>query len=519
MNKLCEIFKDAIAGSMEGFDRLMFHGKLANLIYSGGAEKFFGNAGILFKDAKTWIEKQTRRLISDADKLSKQLCGCGIIPIRSSHERKDAIVEARIAETGITTGLVGIWSCTEECKTFRLIPAPEHPILRAVTSRCLHLYGYWLHPQFGLIGLRLQTWFPYQLQVSMNGRLWMSRQLEIAKVAHTRHGNKILSCDDFAKAQALLDAQALTHWALELDKLVPLIFPAFADVLGPGYRYTWYSWQSEWATDLVFRKRDDLLPLGESLIVHAILSGHSDAIMRFFDKGVNSDGMLRRDANPKIVCRTMHFADGVRIRYECHGNSAKAYIEYSTLRIENTVNRPAAFLVARGDKDAKGNAIRKPLRKNVSDLHLRAKIGVGINHRVADSLANLVEKKIDVETVLSPVTSRIDLGDGRHARALDPLGKDRRLLQAVAQPQFAVDGFANADIRSFLAQDPRHKDKSEKQLSAATSRALKVLREHGLIIKLPGRHRYQLTDKGAALTSTVNSILHADLAKLAKCAA
>jgi predicted transcriptional regulator len=46
-----------------------------------------------------------------------------------------------------------------------------------------------------------------------------------------------------------------------------------------------------------------------------------------------------------------------------------------------------------------------------------------------------------------------------------------------------------------------------------------VLREHGLIIKLPGRHRYQLTDKGAALTSTVNSILHADLAKLAKCAA
>jgi hypothetical protein len=519
MSKLCEIFKDAIAGSLEGFDRLMFHGKLANLIYSGGAEKFFGSAGILFKDAKTWIEKQTRRLINDADNLSKQLCGCGIIPIRSSHERKEAIVEARIAETGVTTGLVGIWSCTEECKTFRLIPAPDHPTLRAVTSRCLHLYGYWLHPQFGLIGLRLQTWFPYQLQVSMNGRVWMSRQLEIAGIKHSRHGNKILACDDFAKAQALLDAQVLTQWALELDKLVPLIFPAFSAVVGPGYRYTWYSWQSEWASDLVFRKRDELLPLGESLIVHAILSGHSDAIMRFFDKGVNSDGMLRRDANPKIVCRTLHFADGVRIRYECHGNSAKAYLEQNTLRIENTVNRPAAFLVARGAKDAKGKPRRQPLRKNVSDLHLRAKIGAGINQRVGESLGNLVEKKIDVDTVFAPVTIRLDLEGDRHARALDPLGKDRRLLQAVAQPQFVVDGFANADIRSFLAEDPRHKEKSEKQLSAASSRALRLLRDHGLIVKLPGRHRYQLTAKGSTLTATLNSILHADLAKLAKCAA
>ena len=42
--------------------------------------------------------------------------------------------------------------------------------------KCLHLYHYLIHPLFGFMHLRLQTWFPFSLQVCLNGREWLARQ-------------------------------------------------------------------------------------------------------------------------------------------------------------------------------------------------------------------------------------------------------------------------------------------------------------------------------------------------------
>ena len=43
--------------------------------------------------------------------------------------------------------------------------------------KCAHLYFYYADPDFGLLHIRVQTWLPFSLQVCVNGREWLARQL------------------------------------------------------------------------------------------------------------------------------------------------------------------------------------------------------------------------------------------------------------------------------------------------------------------------------------------------------
>jgi hypothetical protein len=61
--------------------------------------------------------------------------------------------------------------------------------------------------QSGWMHIRLQTWFPYHIQVAMNGREWLRRRLEARHVDFLRQGNKFLHIDDFASSACGGDRQ------------------------------------------------------------------------------------------------------------------------------------------------------------------------------------------------------------------------------------------------------------------------------------------------------------------------
>jgi hypothetical protein len=48
----------------------------------------------------------------------------------------------------------------------------------ADSGRCLHIYFYVIDPEFGFMHVRVQTWIPYTVQVYVNGREWLTRQVE-----------------------------------------------------------------------------------------------------------------------------------------------------------------------------------------------------------------------------------------------------------------------------------------------------------------------------------------------------
>jgi len=520
MKQLIKALGDSIVGVSSGFDRLVFQGMIRPVMYPKGAMSFFQRRGIMFKDAKEWVTEHTRRLISAVDEWSKRECGEPIGYLPSTRIRKETVARRRQLEKGITVGPIGVWSCLEAGGSYRLMRAEGAPRLSYFETRCKHLYIYLDHQDYGFMSIRIQTWFPYRIQVAVNGREWLSRQLQQAGIGFERIGNKILHVDDFSALQPLLDKQLRTNWCSMLDRFVPIAFPTITSTLdNNNLRYSWNVWQSEWASDFLFKSRSDLDNVMATVVRHAFIGAHPERLLRYFDRPIRKDGQVRRNSRRPLKTTVIDFDEGYRVRHWLESNSVKLYNEANILRIETTINNPYAFRVYRRKQGAPKDADKhlRPLRKGVADTTLRARVSQSVNDRLADHIATM-KNTTPFRLVLQHVTTR-KRKRGRSVRALDPTGKDLALLTAIADPRFTVGGFRNKHLRQLLADDPRYRGKTEKQQSGMTTRFLRLLRDHGVIRRLPKAHRYQLTANGRHLVTALMAALAASTEELTRIAA
>ena len=134
----------------------------------------------------------------------------------ASTHRSGTSKEARaIAERdGVTEGLVCVLSVVEPCRSFAVAPNRQTRRLEVVRRprKCLHYYLYLIDPEFGWMHVRLQTWAPYEIQVYVNGREWLARQMDRAGLGYRRSDNKITQVDDFGAVSALCERFAHTDW-------------------------------------------------------------------------------------------------------------------------------------------------------------------------------------------------------------------------------------------------------------------------------------------------------------------
>jgi len=519
VKNLISAFGDAIVGVSSGFDRIVFQGMIKPLMYPEGAMGFFDRRRILYKDAKNWFIKQTERMYNAVQQWSLRECGERITFLPSSKTRKDEVARQRQKEKGSTVGPVGVWSCLESGGTYRLARAEGAPVLRCYPGQCRHLYTYLDHADYGFMSIRMQTWFPYRIQIALNGREWLARQLEKAGIGFERLGNKILHVDDFSAMQALLDQQLRTNWCSLLDSFVPIAFPTITSTLGMDLKYTWTLWQSEWASDLLFRDRQALANAMIAMVRHAFIGGHPERLLHYFGHPVKKNGQPRRNFGGSLKSNVIELDNGYRIRHWLNSNSVKMYNEANVLRIESTINDPSAFRAHRRKQGAGDDTPTQllPLRKGVADTFLRASVSQSINERFADYVAT-TRSSTPLRSVLETVTQR-KRKRGRSVRALVPTGKDLDLLTAIADPRFTVGGFCNKDLRDLLADNERYVGKTGKQQSGTTTRAIRLLRDHGVIRKLPKRRRYRLTSSGRQLVTALQAALAASTEELTAIAA
>ncbi len=73
-----------------------------------------------------------------------------------------------------------------------------------------------MDPDFGLIHVRPQTWFPMQVQVYVNGHEWLARKLAQHGVRYSKHDNAFLWIEDFARAQRFADRFVSLPWVARL---------------------------------------------------------------------------------------------------------------------------------------------------------------------------------------------------------------------------------------------------------------------------------------------------------------
>ena len=176
-------------GTLSCFDRLLFKGHLA-LGYEKAMEDFLEKRGILFKHLKGFVLQQAERLKvhahAVADKAGRPW------QYFTSPVRKDQRARQIAARDGITEGLVCVFATVEPCRTFRLAYGRGRPTVRPAWRKCLFLYFYVIDREFGLLHVRLQTWFPFTIHVYVNGHEWLARQMDKRGLGYRRLDNAFL---------------------------------------------------------------------------------------------------------------------------------------------------------------------------------------------------------------------------------------------------------------------------------------------------------------------------------------
>jgi len=518
MKELIQRLGRGVKGVLTGFDRIVFKGHVRALMYAEGAMSFLRRRGVLNKDYKDWMIERSHSLVGALDRYARAESGQGITHMSSWREDKEELARERQRKNGTTCGLIGGWSFLETGRSYRAVYDAEagHPQLRPYWSAHKHVYLYLDHREYGFMNIRMQTWFPYSIQICLNGRHWLRRGLEKRKVEFLSEGNKFFHVADYAQAQRLLDNQLDSRWPTLLNDLLAMGFPTQGETLGPCLRYYWTLWQSEWATDIVMDPAMDLKPLMDSLVRHAVLTDTSTRVLRYMGRPVTLSGKPDARLTHEVTSRVAEFYDGVRVRHWVDDNSMKIYNEHNVVRPEVTINRPAMFRVHRRAQGESASAKKKlrPLRKGVADIALRAKVSQEINDRFMAGVATFSDQT-PLREVLSPHT-RSSSRSGRRVRALDSTGKDRELLEAIGDPLYEVSGITNLALRERLAQTAWGAGRTEKQLSARITRHLRLFRDHGLIRKVPNRRRYHLTEKGRRLVTALSAMLGASTEQLMK---
>jgi hypothetical protein len=467
-------------------------------------EEYLWQNKILFKDYARHVKRVSERLKETSLQTFRQQ-GLPVIFLRSTATDKDALAREIAAERNIRQGLVCAISSLEPSPTF------EHCGINIIRRErpCHVLYHYQIHPQVGWCYARVQTWFPFNIQIGINGREWLARQMDQAGLAYRQQGNCFVWVEDYAQAQQLLDAQLKTNWAELLESFGQRLHPIREQVFEhyPA-SYYWTTFQSEWATDITFRKGEDLKRLMSLLVPHATLSYASADVLRFFGQRVNQSGAIPARFNREVKTDLREYREGERVKYTLGGNTAKfydkAYSEWGqVLRVaETTINNVAGLREYRAAEGGPAEDLQwRPLRKGVAGLYRRAEISQHTNERLADALAS-----VDDSRTVEELTAAIQAAtrwNGRRVRGLRPWGEDQELLAAINRGEFLITGLRNRDLQKLLYSTEASSPAERRRRSAAVSRKLRMLRAHGLIQKVPRTHRYQVQTSARAILVAV----------------
>lgn len=502
---------ERVLGVLSGFDRLLFRGTLVGLTHLAGFVQFLNVIGVLRKDFKDFFLRATERL-KQASLARAAREGRPVVYLPSSRIDKEAEARKIAARDGVRDGLVAVLTCVEPAKSFQIYRNREtqRTEVRVDYTKCKHLYHYFMHPTFGLMHVRLQTYFPFPLQVCLNGREWLARQMDQAQIRYIRRDNCFARIDDLGAAQALADSQKTIRWDSQLNQLAAAVNPALPEILGKfRASYYWSLWQSEWATDLMFPTSAALTRIYRPLVLHGISTFGSGDVMRFLG------GKVHGCFAGEITSDFKNRPEGIRVKHTVNHNSVKIYDKQGTvLRVETTINNPEGLKVFRAKHgEPRGPKAWRPMRLGIADLRRRAELSQACNERYLDALA-AADTSSSLGQLLSQVTTPVEC-QGHRVRGLRPWSaEDIRLIRAVNRAEHQLRGFRNRDIRFHLFAHPPADSNERRRRSQRTSRLLRLLRSHALIKKLPKTHAYRVTSKGAVLFAAILAAQDITLSKL-----
>jgi hypothetical protein len=510
MNTFLSIHQDALLGLLTTFDRMIFKGHLTMLYPNGAFARFLNRQGALLKDFKPYVEGISQQIKQHMEELAHK-AGRPYRYLETSMtarkgQSKEELAKQIVEKEQVSEGLICVFSTLETCSTFSVRGNRETKRLEVVRrrSKCLHFYAYYLDAELGFVHVRLQSWFPFSIQVYVNGRECLARYLERQQIGYERYDNSFLQINSLETAQIFCEKFRHFDWPPILNALAKRVNPMLETITQAGFGgYYWVADQCEIATDMMFKDRASLQAILPDLFEHAILRSTCQDTLRFLGRKLH--GNFKGDTTIDLKKRP----EGWRVKYFSKRNSIKMYDKLSVLRIETTINNPSEFKIYQKAKD--GSLRWMPMGKGVSNLYRYAEVGQQANQRLLEHFAqaNLKSKAIPHLDSLCRSHSR----NGNRLARFSPLSEaDRKLFAALLSGEFALNGFRNSDLAAKLFPKPALSDQERKQRCTKISRLIAKLRGHGLISKVKNARLYRLTELGSRILFAILSFFQADFA-------
>lgn len=500
MKEFTRRFSDQIVGVLNGFDRLIFRGYLREISFVKGLFMYLCWRKIRLVEFGRFVQDLTET-IKSASLAEAKRCARPVIHLPSSRTNKEETARAIADRDKITDGLICVLSSVEPCRSFDVGCHPKTNRYELIPRhrKCLFLYHYFMDPVFGFMHARIQTWLPLDIQIYVNGREWLARQMDQRGIGYERRDNCFVELEDVRRAQQLMSAQLRLNWPKHLDRLARRINPSHEEVLASErLRYYWTVYQSEWATDVMFRDPASLAEVYPRLVRHGINAFSSPDVMRFLG------GKVHGNFKGEIVSDFKNRPEGVRIKHRVGANSVKLYDKQgSVLRTETTIHDADGIKVYRPKEgDPSGEKEWRPMRRGVADLHRRAEVSQATNERYLDALT-----AADTSTPIGELLRGLErtvTWKSRRVRGLRAWSAcDVALLRAVNRGEFCLNGLRNRDLQKLLFDKPTTNVAERRRRSAHVGRQIALLRAHGIVQKIPRSHRYRLTARGQQIATAV----------------
>ena len=485
--------EDQISGTLTFSDRMIFKGHLTKLYHPGAMKAFCDRSGILLKDFGNYVKDATEDF-KDHVKAIAEKSGAPYIYLaenytksrgRSKEDRAREIAE----NDGVIEGLICIFAAVEPCSSFDIFKNKETHRLEIVrrNRKCLFFYFYYIDPELGFFHIRLQSWFPFEVQIWINGRELLANELDRAGIGYLRHANTFLKIDDWEAAQRIANKLARKAWPRLLDSFVKPLNPILRDIRRAGFGgYYWVADQIEVATDVGFRTQPALNKILPGVFAHATTALRSEDILRFLGR------KLHPNLAAEVTTDSRRRPEGMRVKHRIARNSIKVYDKVSVLRIETTINNPAEFRILRR---IDGHHEWRPMRKGVANLPRYFQVGLGANNRYLEALGAAHDNR-DGKAALHRLTKPTTNRGKRHSRFHPVDQSDLCLFRAVLDGANTIGGFKNKDITDKLNTRSAKAKEEALRRCAKTSRQIAKLRGHGLVAKIPKRRLYRVTPYG-----------------------
>jgi hypothetical protein len=484
---VADVLSSHVRLEVECIDRLYLNVYQPRLQYPGGVAAFFGgHRGARFASSAL-MDPITKAFVAGVHRFAHDQRVPVVAFVKG--QRKDDVAHEYLAEfeaAGRIEGVLFVGVAQEKTHVFRtekrrnLITGAPYPWIVRSTGVVNHFYFYAVDADFGPFFVKFCSYFPYNARLCLNGNEYAKRQAAKAGIGFTALDNGFAAldeADDLPRLQRICDRLTPAKIDRLLRKWLRILpHPFTAADRAAGYRYDISILQAEFSlTQMLDRPLSGRI-LFEEIIRENLDLGRPDQVGLVFDRRIIRKGPHPTPGRFRTRVLTAGVTPSLHVDYK-HSKIKQYHKEGRALRTETTINDSRDFAIG----------------KRLCNLPALAQVGFSANRRLLD-VERLTTDPAIGEQAFGAVAGPVVVGTQRASALPFDSARTQALLAALVVFRLLPHGFRNADLRAHLT--PLLGLTPADMTQGRMSYDLRRLRLHGLIERIPGSHRYTVTDRG-----------------------